>query len=279
MTQKETAVSVAVKSAILGIALVPVPDTENKAMYKDGAETAQKMLGLFGQAAVKAVELYAHVAEYPTKEQALAFVEGYKAQAKAASDASKTDWDKDLSRRVSDLSSRMNNVIRATFGYESKDKKGKKIQKPGMGRAKVLAILTGTGTVKEKLSKFSSGELGGRSKSTADGDKGITPVQKRLNGAKEAVPSRESLASLLGATGQAVSKPKQVENVLKEAIRLCPEPDVMDMARACVNRMIQSKDESVRDLGITFRDVLQKEGQMPTPKSKRTIVKKEAATQ
>jgi hypothetical protein len=255
---------------------VNVPDTENKAMYRDGAETAQKMLNLFGQAAVKAIELYAHVAEYKTKEQAIAFVEGYKAQAKAASDAAKTDFDKELAARVADVSSRMNRVIRAVHGYETKDKNGKKRQIKGDGAAKVIAILTGKGTVKEKLAQLGGGE---RERGTKDGGKGITVVQKRLNGAKDAVPSRESLAALLGAGGNAVTKPKQVENVLKEAIRLCPDSDLIEMARWCVNRLIQSKDESVRDLGITFRDVLQKEGQMPTPKTKRVVIKKEAATQ
>lgn len=261
MTQKQNALVIAASASILAeVPLVAIPDTENKAQFKAGAETANKFLKLIGGMYSTALELYAHVASYENKEQAEAFIAGYAAQAVAIKAAAKGDQNEKIASQVADLESRMRRVARATFGWITKDAKGKQKIEKGWGKEKVLKILTeGKGNVKDRLAALP----GQRNKTSADGNKGATPVQRRIEAGKDATPSMESLGAVLAVKGEAISKPKQVEHVLIAAIKTAPENMLDSLVKELYLRLMASKSEHHKELGISLRDHLQMEQVKP----------------
>lgn len=250
------------------------PDGEHKVQLQAGADKADSFLRAEAGQQFRRIALWTEVAKFATKEQALAFCDGFAARSKELSDMaekSKVESDKEIAAGVASDVSRMRRVARAVFGYETKDSNGKTKQVKGWGQEKVIKHLTGPGKWADKIGSLP----GGRGKP----GKAETPVQRRISAAKDipAAGSQEALEKVLGIpSGTAISKPKQAEHLLVATVKSAPDALLMPLVKAIADRLLTSKDESMKDLGTSIRDAVKMDAVAP---KKRKAAREQPAEQ
>lgn len=250
--------------------------------YEDGKATAATLWEMFGKATMKAVELYVHVAEFGEKAEAQAFVQGFAEKAEFLRSNGNAD-ERRAGDRVYELVSKMRRVIKAVHGIEQK-KDGKTKVLRGWGSERVIAHLTGKGDVKAKMERLPFSQDTSRRKNKDGGTN--DPIQKRIDLSKNSVASHEVLGATLGIPQaimgkKGVTQSKLPVTILTAAIRVVPDGNLGELVNATVNRMLASSDDTMRDLGVSFRDALMHSGVAKQVKAvtkpKRTLVKREAA--
>jgi hypothetical protein len=185
---------------------------------------------------------------FEQREQANQFIEAYR---KAAEEHTKrgTDGEKLAAARIAQYTNRMGKIVRAVWGVPNNT------QFVPLGADETRKRLMGKGTVHEKLEALPSTRAPGKSGSTAVEQ----PIQlKRLATIAAQPPSLENLGKALGAVkgkGQtATAYAKLVETKLETAIKAMPEADIGICVTALADKCMASKDENLKDFGVSLRD-------------------------
>jgi hypothetical protein len=241
-------------------------DTKQLApFYAEGASYALDLVRFGASGEKKMVELFIHVASMESEDAAKRFVDGYKEKLDAVvkGEVKIENVDKvtakELAENLLQHPARMNRVIRAVYGWNTKDKvTGKAVHHKGYGQEKTLKILNGPGRWMDKIGQLPST----RPETPKDVE---NPIQRRINAATGAgvQSSHEVLAAVMGirAGGEGKKEIKEADvpsltmKALVAAIKASPDSFLGDAAEALISRMIQSSDKYWQNVGIKFREV------------------------
>jgi hypothetical protein len=183
---------------------------------------------------------------------------------------------RDSYRTTGEMRSRFGRVIRAVWG--AKGNGANKLE--GIGQEAVLQILTGPGSITDKLALLPST----RTTTTTT----ATQTEKRIAATLTAVPSMPALADALAIKPEKGSdkvQPKQVEDVLLGAIRVLPSERWFTTMQAMVNRGFNDSNPDVVDTAqniksVLIASVLSKEpSKAAKPKTTKPKTKQEKVTQ
>jgi hypothetical protein len=168
---------------------------------------------------------------------------------------------RDTYRTIGEMRSRFGRVIRAVWG--TKGTGANKLE--GIGSDAVVAILTGPGTITEKLALLPST----RGPVAAP----VSAVQRRIAAAAgTVVPSLDSWADVLGVKpekGAEKVKPKVLDDVMLAAIKVLPDDRWMVTMQALVARGFAANIPGVVEVAQNIKSVLMA-SELSKPAAKRT---------
>lgn len=246
-----------------------------KGIEVEGKETALAMIDAEAKNRKTQVELWSHVAKFPTEAQAKAFRDGFEkaCNEKAESAGEGADEAKNVKRNVSIL----NRIIRAIFGWNRKVENSDtvvRVYAKGMtqdvegNREIILKVLTGPGKWQVKLDSIPAMEgAGGR---PVTEDKAQTPDAKAteqyrtgLQAAALTDPAAgdaSSLANMLRVPSK-IGKDTVSENTrqslalegIKAAIKVCPDANLAYLVEPFIGRCLVSSDKTMQEFGMKMR--------------------------
>lgn len=246
-------------------------------MKQKGAETADAMLNVMGKVAQSWSDVYVKLAQIETREEQIAFCEGFGKRAEYHEKHSTHG------KTIASQTSRLRRIPKAIFGETKKIKGGgtklvpyrNPATKKPWTRDDVIAVFKGSGTIQQKQAML-PGQARNNKPLTAE-----QQIVKRIEDSTKAVPSMDSLAAVLGADKVAgpVSNKTKIERLtldsLKAAIKAVPDDKVGELLNWTLNRMMGS--DQYREMGRTFADQLTKEATIKTDRKNVTAEARKSA--